>query len=42
LRARWLARAARLLFVARPMPALREPRGVAGAAGKRLPVAVTS
>jgi radical SAM superfamily enzyme YgiQ (UPF0313 family) len=37
LRARWLARLARQLFVSHPMPALREPRRLP-AIGKRLPV----
>jgi hypothetical protein len=36
-RARWLARLARRLFVSRPMPALREPQRVPSV-GKRLPV----
>jgi radical SAM superfamily enzyme YgiQ (UPF0313 family) len=39
-RARWLARLARRLFVAAPMPALREPRRVTGVTGRRIPVAL--
>ena len=39
-RARWLARLARRLFVAAPMPDLREPRGVTRDTGKRLPLAL--
>jgi hypothetical protein len=42
LRARWLARLARRLFVADPMPALREPRRAPDAAGRRIPVATVS
>jgi radical SAM superfamily enzyme YgiQ (UPF0313 family) len=41
-RARWLARAARRLFVSAPMPALREPRGVTRVPGKRIPVTLIS
>ena len=37
-RARWLARLARRLFVAAPMPALREPRRVTNATCTRIPV----
>jgi hypothetical protein len=39
-RARWLARLARRLFVAAPMPALREPRRVTGVTGRRIPIAL--
>jgi radical SAM superfamily enzyme YgiQ (UPF0313 family) len=41
-RARWLARLARRLFIADPMPTLREPPEVPHAAGKRIPVALIS
>jgi radical SAM superfamily enzyme YgiQ (UPF0313 family) len=41
-RARWLARLARRLFVANPMPALREPRRVTPVPGRRIPVALIS
>ena len=37
-RARWLARLAHRLFMAKPMPELREPRRAPAASGKRLPV----
>jgi radical SAM superfamily enzyme YgiQ (UPF0313 family) len=37
-RARWLARLAHRLFMARPMPELREPRRPPAAARKRIPV----
>jgi radical SAM superfamily enzyme YgiQ (UPF0313 family) len=40
--ARWLARFARRLFAADPMPALREPRGLRAATGRRLPVVTVS
>ena len=40
--ARWLARGARRLFAAAPMPTLREPRGVTRVNGKRIPVAIVS
>jgi hypothetical protein len=36
--ARWLARFARRLFASDPMPALREPRRVNGATGRRIPL----
>ena len=36
--ARWLARFARRLFAADPMPALREPGRVPGVTGRRIPV----
>jgi radical SAM superfamily enzyme YgiQ (UPF0313 family) len=38
--ARWLARLARRLFVAAPMPALREPRRAASVSRRRIPVAL--
>jgi hypothetical protein len=38
-RARLLARMVRRLFVAAPMPALREPRGVPHSTGRRIPIA---
>jgi radical SAM superfamily enzyme YgiQ (UPF0313 family) len=42
LRARWLGRLARRLFVSDPMPALREPARVPGVTGTRIPVALVS
>jgi radical SAM superfamily enzyme YgiQ (UPF0313 family) len=42
LRARWLGRLARRLFVSDPMPALREPTRVPRVTGKRIPVAMIS
>jgi radical SAM superfamily enzyme YgiQ (UPF0313 family) len=36
--ARWLARFARRLFASEPLPTLREPRRVANATGRRIPV----
>ena len=42
LRARWLGRLARRLFVSDPMPALREPTRVPSVTGKRIPVAMVS
>ena len=42
LMARWLARFARRLFASDPMPALREPRGVAKVTDKTIPVVITS
>jgi hypothetical protein len=36
--ARWLARIARRLFVAAPMPSLREPRTAGPVASTRLPI----
>ena len=41
-RARWLARLARRLFIAAPMPALREPRRVTNATCTRIPVTLIS
>jgi radical SAM superfamily enzyme YgiQ (UPF0313 family) len=38
LAARWLARFARRLFAAEPMPALREPRRLPRVSGKRIPL----
>ena len=38
LAARWLARFARRLFTAEPMPALREPRRLPSVSGKRIPL----
>jgi radical SAM superfamily enzyme YgiQ (UPF0313 family) len=40
-RARWLARVARRLFVAAPMPHLQEPAGVSKAGGRHIAVALT-
>ena len=40
--ARWLARCAHRLFVARPMPALREPRHARPMSTKRIPVVTAS
>ena len=40
-RARWLARAARRLFVAAPMPHLEEPGGASTARSRRIAVALT-
>jgi tRNA A37 methylthiotransferase MiaB len=39
-RARWLSRLARRLFVAAPLPALREPRRVTSVTRRRIPVAL--
>jgi radical SAM superfamily enzyme YgiQ (UPF0313 family) len=39
-RARWLARAARRLFIAAPMPHLQEPAGAADRGGRRLAVSL--
>jgi hypothetical protein len=36
--ARWLARFARRLFAADPMPTLREPRRVPSVTGRRIPL----
>jgi radical SAM superfamily enzyme YgiQ (UPF0313 family) len=41
-RARWLSRLARRLFVAAPLPALREPRRVTSVTRRRIPVALIS
>jgi hypothetical protein len=40
-RARWLARAARRLFIAAPMPDLQEPVANAGATGEPFAIRVT-
>ena len=41
-RAQWLSRLARRLFVAAPLPALREPRRVTSVTRRRIPVALIS